>query len=159
VNLSKVGYVEAILENLKESSAANPQLADKLDVKLRESRVKQAAAGHSCERRESKRLLCSDLVQLLWLDPDGQRRREVVILENLSLAGVGLFTGVAVPQGTEVQILANDLRLAGQIKHCIFRENGYVVGLELDANSKWAQEPGSTFLPEHLLDVSSLDLD
>jgi hypothetical protein len=128
-------------------------------VKLSGSRVKKAAAEHSCERRESKRLLCSDLVQLLWLDPNGQRRREIVILENLSLAGVGLFTGVAVPEGTEVQILANDLQLAGHIKHCLFRENGYIVGLELNPNSKWAQEPGSTFLPEHLLDVSTLDLD
>jgi hypothetical protein len=128
-------------------------------VKLRGSRVKKAAAEQSCERRENKRLLCSDLVQLLWLDPNGQRRREVVILENLSLAGVGLFTGVAVPAGTQVQLLANDLQLAGHIKHCIFRENGYIVGLELNPDSKWAQQPGNTYLPEHLLDVSALDLD
>lgn len=128
-------------------------------MKLRGSRVKKAAAEPSCDRRESKRSLCSDLVQLLWLDPNGQRRREVVILENLSLAGVGLFTGVSVPAGTEVQLLANDLQLVGHIKHCIFRENGYIVGLELNPDSKWAQQPGSTYLPEHLLDVSALDLD
>lgn len=103
--------------------------------------------------------MCSDLVQLLWIDPQGAKRREIVILENLSLAGVGLFMGVEVPEGTAVQLLANDLQLSGRIAHCRFRENGYVVGLELDSDSQWAQEPGSEFIPEHLLDVSLLDLD
>jgi hypothetical protein len=90
---------------------------------------------------------------------NGVRRREIVILENLSLAGVGLFMGVAVTAGTAVQLVANDLQLTGQVRHCFFRENGYMVGLELDSDSKWAQEPGSSFIPEHLLDVSLLDLD
>lgn len=103
--------------------------------------------------------MCSDLVQLVWLEPDGRSRREIVILENLSIAGVGLFMGVAVPEAIPVQLVANDLHLAGQVKHCRFRENGYVVGLELDPDSKWAQKPGSEFLPEHLLDLSLLDLD
>lgn len=98
-------------------------------------------------------------MQLVWLDANGDKRREIVILENLSLAGVGLFMGVAIAQGTPVQLMANDLLLNGLIQHCLFRENGYIVGLELDAGSKWAQKPGSEFLPEHLLDVSLLDLD
>ena len=67
--------------------------------------------------------------------------------------------GVAVAEGTPVQLVANDLQLNAQIAHCLFRENGYIVGLELDADSKWAQQPGSEFIPEHLLDVSLLDLD
>ena len=67
--------------------------------------------------------------------------------------------GVPVAKGTEVQIMANELQLAGRVKHCLFRENGYIVGLELDSDSKWAQEPGREFVPEHLLDVSLLDLD
>ncbi len=96
---------------------------------------------------------------MLWYEAGGQKRREIVILENLSLSGVGLFMGVAVPEGTTVQLIANDVSLGGQVRQCKFRENGYIVGLELDADSKWAQEPGSEFLPEHLLDVSLLDLD
>lgn len=123
------------------------------------SRVQKSEAGHKCERRGSKRLLCSDLVQLLWLDANGAKRHEICILENLSLAGVGLFMGVAVPEGTAVQLTANQMRLTGSVKLCLFRENGYVVGLELDSNSTWAQQPGSDFIPEHLLDVSLLDLD
>jgi hypothetical protein len=128
-------------------------------VKLRGSRVNKPEPGHKCERRGSKRLLCSDLVQLVWDDAHGSKRREIVILENLSLSGVGLFMGVAVPEGTPVQLVANDLELSGRIARCVFRENGYVVALELDSDSQWAQEPGREFLPEHLLDVSLLDLD
>jgi hypothetical protein len=112
-----------------------------------------------CERRSTKRLLCSDLVQLVWTEPTGVRHREIVILENLSRAGVGLFMGVPVPPETEVQIVANDALLVGRVKQCSFRENGYIIGLELDAQSQWAQAPGADFLPEHLLDVTLLDLD
>jgi hypothetical protein len=98
-------------------------------------------------------------VQLVWREPCGKSHREIVILENLSLAGVGLFMGVAVAEGTQVQLVANDLLLAGRVTHCLFRENGFIVGLELDPDSRWAQQRGREFLPEHLLDVSLLDLD
>ena len=113
----------------------------------------------ACERRSGKRLLCSDLVQLQWTGQHGACHREIVILENLSRAGVGLFMGVPVPEGTEVYLAANGIQLGGRVKQCQFRENGYVLGLELNAESQWAQEPGSDFLPEHLLDVSLLDLE
>lgn len=114
---------------------------------------------HSCERRSSKRLLCSDLVQLSWRDEKRRSYREVAILENLSLSGVGLFTGVPLPLETHIDMAGADAVLRGKVKQCAFRENGYVVGIELDEDSKWAQEPGYTFLPQHLLDVSLLDLD
>jgi len=127
-------------------------------VRLRES-PSNKATRHTCERRVSKRLLCSDLIQILWVEPDGTRYREIAILENLSLVGVGLFMGVAIPEGTAVQLLVNDAKLGGQVKQCRFRENGFIVGLELDAQSRWAQQPGREIIPEHLLDVSLLDLD
>ena len=111
------------------------------------------------ERRRTKRLLCSDLVQVHWREPDGESFREIAILENLSLSGVGLFTGVPISTGVEVSIAGNDVELTGRVKQCKFRENGYVVGLELDDRSKWAQQPGTEFMPQHLLDVSLLDLD
>jgi hypothetical protein len=97
-------------------------------------------------------------VRVSWTESSGRRREEVVILENLSLAGVGLFSGVPVPESAPIQILGNQARLTGQVRQCGFRENGYVVGVELDEDSKWAQQPNSGFVPEHLLDVSLLDL-
>ena len=93
-------------------------------------------------------------MQLVWQDPNGTKHREIVILENLSGSGAGLFMGVAVPDDTPVQLITNDLQLNGKISHCRFRENGYVVGLKLNADVS-----GKEFIPEHLLDVSLLDLD
>lgn len=126
---------------------------------LRGSRTGKAPRRHACERRASQRLLCSDLVQLHWEQPDGARCREIAILENLSLSGVGLFTGVPVPEGVDVWIAGKEVELLGRVKQCAFRENGYVVGMELSPESQWAQKPGNDFVPRHLLDVSLLDLE
>ena len=133
-------------------------MADKVSVRVRGTH-KNSKAPYACERRGSKRLLCSDLVQVQWVNSSGERFYEIAILENLSLAGVGLFTGVPLAIEAEVHIKGNNTELVGRVKQCVFRENGYVVGLELDEASKLAQKPGNHFVPEHLLDVSLLELD
>ncbi|HEX4771595.1 MAG TPA: hypothetical protein VH351_12230 [Bryobacteraceae bacterium] len=125
---------------------------------MRESR-KTKSASHSCERRGGNRLLCSNIVRLTWSEPSGERRAEIAILENMSLSGVGLFLGVHVPDGLEIKIAANEMLVSGVVRTCQFRENGWLVCVELDAESKWAQEPKSGFVPEHFLDVSLLQLD
>lgn len=130
-------------------------MADKVSVKARGT-YPTNASRYACERRQSKRLLCSDLVQLAWQQPDGTPYGEIAILENVSMAGVGLFTGVPIPNGTLVRIAAKDVELTGTVKQCTFRENGYIVGLELD--EKLRRSSGD-FLPQHLLDVSLLDFD
>lgn len=132
-------------------------MSDKVIVRLRpqDSNRKRPA----CERRGSKRLLCSDLVQLSWQDDLGRSFREVAILENLSLSGVGLFTGVPLPEDTEIHLAGVEAVLTGRVRQCVFRENGYIVGIELNDDSKWAQEPGCNFVPQHLLDVSLLDFE
>ena len=122
----------------------------------------------TCEKRGERRLLCSDLVRVSWMEAE-IRYSEVAVLENLSLAGVGLFTGVPVPEHAPIQIASKRGVLTGVVKNCGFRENGYVIGVELDAESMWAQQPGSGFaqepllpgrlVPEHLIDISLLDLD
>lgn len=133
-------------------------MADKVLVKVRGSATNHAQR-RTCERRGSKRLLCSDLVQVQWTDAKGTPYREIAILENLSLTGVGLFTGVAIAEGTVLRIGFNDVQLSGCVRACVFRENGYIVGLELDSDSKWAQSAGRQIFPEHLLDVSLLQFD
>ena len=115
--------------------------------------------GHTPELREHKPLLCSDLVQIIWTEANGTRWREIAILENLSLSGVGLLMGVPISEGVHVQMLIDEMQLAGSVRQCRFRENGYIIVLELDASSQWAQMPGRELVPEHLLDVSLLDLD
>jgi hypothetical protein len=134
-------------------------MADKVSVRPLRSHSSSNLNRRSCERRGSKRLLCSDLVQVSWQNANGERFREIAILENLSLSGVGLFAGVPLPPGMKVDLAGSEAVLTGRVKQCAFRENGYVVGIELDDDSKWAQEPGCAFVPQHLLDVSLLDLE
>ena len=134
-------------------------MADKVFVRPLRPEATSTRIRHDCERRGSKRLLCSDLVQLSWQDAKGKYFREVAILENLSLSGVGLFTGVPIPHNAEIRLAGVEAVLNGRVKQCVFRENGYIIGIELNDDSKWAQEPGCHFVPQHLLDVSLLDLD
>ena len=133
-------------------------MVDKNCVRVRRDSTRNAGS-YRCERRRNKRLLCSDLVQVLWKAGNGVPQCEIAVLENLSLAGVGLFMGVYIPEGTEIEIVSDDTHLRGSVKQCRFRENGYVVGLELHPESRWAQQPNSNFWPKHLLDVSLLELD
>ena len=119
----------------------------------------KSGSWHSCERRTYKRLLCADLVRLSWTESSGRRRDETAVLENLSLSGVGLFAGVPVAEGLLLEIAVRDICLKGLVRHCSFRENGYLVSVELDNDSKWVQQPGAGFVPEHLLDVSLLELE
>ena len=133
-------------------------MADKFFVALRRSGTKRPTHRHSCERRGSQRLLCSDLVQIFWTGPGGDLHQEIVILENLSRTGLGLFMGVALTKGTQVRLVTNDKELIGQVSQCTFKENGYIVGLQLDSRSQVTREPNHSFVPEHLLDVSLLDL-
>jgi hypothetical protein len=133
-------------------------VADKVSVKLRGT-YSSKGNRYACERRQTKRLLCSDLVQLQWQEPHGTQHREIAILEHVSVAAVGLFTGVSIPNGTAVHIAASDVELTGRVKQCVFRENGYIVSLELDEKSHRKQGASGDFLPQHLLDVSLLDFE
>jgi hypothetical protein len=54
--------------------------------------------------------------------------------------------------GTELSILANRQRFAGRVVQCTCREDGYLVGLELDEPCE--QVDGL----EHVLDLTLLDL-
>jgi PilZ domain len=130
-------------------------VTDKVLVALREPCANQPNR-YPVERRGQKRLLCSELVQIYWTGPQGTRHEEIVVLENLSSGGLGLFTGVALQEGTNVRVLVNQRELSAKVRHCVFQGNGHLVGLALDAGSKWTK--GNDLAPEHLLDVSMLDL-
>lgn len=98
-------------------------------------------------------------MQISWLESPERRRSEVAILENLSALGVGLFCGVKVPEGEPIEVATGDRLLKGIVKQCQFRENGYLVGVELDPESESSQETSADFRPEHVLDVSLLQFD
>jgi hypothetical protein len=65
-----------------------------------------------------------------------------------------IFIGIPLDPGTRLSILANEADISGVVVQCSFRENGYLVGVELDERCEWIDGSG----PEHLLDVMLLDL-
>ena len=111
--------------------------------------------GSESERRAERRLLCSNLVQVSWAATNGARHAEFGVLEDLSTSGFGLSMHFDAPLecGTELSILANRQRFAGRVVQCSRREDGYLVGLELDEP---CEEVDGL---EHVLDVTLLDLD
>ncbi len=46
-----------------------------------------------------------------------------------------------------------DGELLGTVRYCVFREFGYILGVELNENSRWSSQH---YKPEHLLDPREL---
>ncbi len=105
------------------------------------------------DRRVETRLLCADLVDFHWKDANGRKRRGVANLEDISVSGACLQVDRPIPLGTAVHVSYPKGELSGVVKYCIFREIGYFLGVEFDADSHWSQ---AQFQPRHLLDPRSL---
>lgn len=105
------------------------------------------------DRRTGDRMLCAELVQLIWQDEAGRERRRVANLEDISLTGVCLQVEHPIPAGTPIAILYGDGELLGTIRHCRHQDCGYFLGVELSENSRWSSQH---YKPEHLLDPKEL---
>ena len=129
-------------------------VADKPGVNLGSKPIKSSHAAS--ERRTERRLLCSNLVEVSWSGMNGHRRTEIGVLENLSREGIGLclYPGTPLERGIELSIGANQMEFTGCVMQCNARENGYFVRLRLAVPREWADG----FVPEHLFDVTLLDL-
>lgn len=110
----------------------------------------------AAERRTERRLLCSNLVQISWSASTNHRRTEIGVLENVSSSGFGLciHLGTPIEWGTALSVVANQVEFSGRVMQCSVRENGYLVGLELNDPGEW----DDGFAPEHLLDFMTLSL-
>ena len=105
------------------------------------------------ERRIENRLLCADLVELIWTDDLGRQRRRIANLEDISLSGVCLQTESAIVPGTPVSMPYGDGELVGTVRHCARRDLGYFLGIELAEGCRWSTKH---FQPQHLLDPQEL---
>lgn len=105
------------------------------------------------EKRADNRLLCAELVELVWQAESGQQRRSVANLEDISLCGACVQLEREVRPGTPVAINYGDGELLGTVRYCIFREMGYFLGVELNESSRWSSQH---YKPEHLLDPREL---
>ena len=105
------------------------------------------------ERRSEVRMMCADLVRVCWKGPDGKTHRASALLEDISVAGACLQTEVPRPMGAQVRWHTPKHEFTGSVRYCEYREIGYFVGVELNANSKWSRK---TFRPQHMLDLKRL---
>lgn len=106
------------------------------------------------ERRKDSRLLCSELVRLIWADGPLEGRSEFAVLENVSAGGASVLAGVAVADNTRLRIVAPQTEFKGTVRSCNHIENGYLVSIAFDPGYRWSE---STYVPEHLLDPSNLE--
>jgi hypothetical protein len=105
------------------------------------------------ERRTEARLLCADLVLVVWQDHLGKFRRAFGLLEDISKSGACLKLESSVPPGTAIQLTTPSRDFSAHVRHCVYREIGYLVGVEFNPASKWSDQ---SYSPPHLLDLEKL---
>lgn len=105
------------------------------------------------EKRTDTRLLCAELVELVWQPESGKQRRSIANLEDISLSGACVQLEREIPPGTPVAINYGDGELVGTVRYCLHREFGYFLGVELTEGSRWSSQH---YKPQHLLDPREL---
>jgi hypothetical protein len=106
-------------------------------------------------RRVEPRLLCAEIVHFWWKDNGGRANKSVANLEDISPSGACLQLDLEVPVNTAVRFTHAKGELAGTVRHCVFWEIGYFVGIEFDSGSRWSVKQ---LKPQHLLDPEGLVL-
>ncbi len=104
------------------------------------------------ERRKHNRLLCSELVAVLWNNRRGAHEAEIAVLEDFSGFGANLFMSASFGEGDSVRIFAGQLEIAATVRSCSRVSTGFFVGLQFDE-----PVPEGLLTPEHVLDLSQFD--
>ena len=104
------------------------------------------------ERRINARLLCAELVEVIW-EEVGYSQRRVANLEDISLSGICLHMDKAIAYGAQIIVRYGDGELVGTVRHCRSGEFGHLIGVQLGEKSRWSSQH---FRPNHLLDPREL---
>jgi hypothetical protein len=94
-------------------------------------------------------MLCADLVYIYWKDQMEEARRSLGYLKDISPSGACLQLEVPILHDTAVRIAFPKGGLRGTVRYCIYREIGYFVGIEFDAECRWSR---GQFQPQYLID-------
>jgi hypothetical protein len=78
-----------------------------------------------------------------------ERRKAIVLLENISAFGACLQAEFGLPGGARVRIVGRRQSFRGVVRYCLLTVGGWFIGVELDADSRWSK---TKYLPEHLPD-------
>jgi hypothetical protein len=107
------------------------------------------------ERRTAARMLCSELVDVHWVDRMGSSRKALANLEDISLSGVCLQMEGPVPLNTVLRICHPKGEFQGSVRYCLFREIGYFLGVQFEPGCDWSPD---AYQPQHMLDLRALVL-
>jgi hypothetical protein len=105
------------------------------------------------ERRADARLLCADMVNVVWSDAAGRRHKATALLEDIATHGACLQLERALPLDTMITLEHPKAQMHGAVRYCVYREIGYFVGVQFTPDSEWSR---SKFTPQHLLDLEQL---
>ena len=98
-------------------------------------------------------MMCADVVQASWRDPDGREQHADGLLEDISALGACLQFEMAVPVGVTLHVACPKQEFVGEVRYCHYREIGYFVGLQFEAQSQWSRK---VYKPRHLLGLQQL---
>lgn len=98
-------------------------------------------------------MMCADMVDVCWNEPSGKLRNTTALLEDISSSGACLQLEAPIPLGTEIRWMWPRKEFRGYVRYCVYREIGYFVGVEFEADTRWSQK---AFKPQHLLDPQTL---
>lgn len=105
------------------------------------------------DRRNDPRLLCAELVEIIWKDQSGRPRRRIANLEDISLSGICLQVESTIPEGTLLTMLYGDGQLVGTVRYCTRRDGAHFLGIRFEEGCRWSTQH---FRPQHLLDPQEL---
>ena len=74
-------------------------------------------------------------------------------LEDICATGLCLQSELRIPEGASISIRYAGGELCGKVRYCVFREIGFLIGIEFEEGSRWSKED---FRPEHLLDMEQV---
>lgn len=105
------------------------------------------------DRRAEQRLWCSDLVHVWWKDSARWRRKGLAVLEDISPSGACVQLEMPLPRGARVRIRHQEWKVEGEVRYCMYRDEGYFLGVKLDDDARWSE---SAFKPKHILDPNRI---
>jgi len=105
-------------------------------------------------RQNSNRCLCSELVEVGWVDAFGRRRKQVANLGEIWQKGAVLESESPIRTGSEVQIRCRGAAFIGKVTRCSSDFVGYLLEVEFAPGVEWRRE---LYEPEHFFDPSRLN--
>ena len=127
-----------------QSGTARPATQQEAIALLAEA----AAAAPSVRGGSLARVLCADLVDLVWTGMDGCRERCTANLEEIWRTGATLDLEQPLSDGAMIVIHHERADFKARVLYCQQNLTGYSAGVVFEASTPW--EP-ARFLPAHAL--------